>query len=94
MEFVALVLCFVVVLLKLIDEVTHPVHFHPLHALSCEVHYESYDLRGTVISDDLASYKLKNEAHYAILDKGYLVASLTLFYIAIILIYALCKGAI
>ena len=60
MEFIPLILHFTEVFLKLIDEVTHPVHLHPLHALSCEVYYESSDLCQLVLSDDLASYKMKN----------------------------------
>jgi hypothetical protein len=94
MEFIALVLCFMVVLLKLVDEVTRPVHLHPLHALSYEVYHEPNDLCLMVLSDDLASYKLASKVHCAILDRGYLVASLSLFYITIIFLYVLCQGAI
>jgi hypothetical protein len=58
MEFISLVLHFATFLLDIVDKVTHPVHLHPLHALSCEVYYESCDLCGMVLSDELAKYKL------------------------------------
>ena len=58
MEFIALILCFTIVLLELVDEETHLVHLHSFYALSCEVYYKSSDLCQTVLSDELASYKL------------------------------------
>jgi hypothetical protein len=94
MELVSLILCFTTVFLELVDEVAHPVHLHPLHALPCEVHHEPGDLRGVVLSDELASYKLASKAHCAILDRGYLVASLSLLNFVVCLLYALCQGAI
>jgi hypothetical protein len=58
MELVSLILCFVVVFLDLVDEVTPLINLHPLHAFSCEVHHEPGDLCGVVLSDDLVSYEL------------------------------------
>jgi len=60
MEFISLILCFTVVFFEFVNKVIRPVHFHPLHALSCEVYYESSDLCQLVLSDDLASYKMTN----------------------------------
>jgi hypothetical protein len=94
MEFIPLILRFATIFLELFDEVTRSVHLHPLHALSCEVYYESSDLCQTILSNELASYKMASEVHCAILDRGYLVVSLSLFYIAIILLYVLCHRAI
>ena len=94
MEFIPPILRFAAVFLKLVDEVNLPVHFHPLHALPSEVHYEASDLFWMVVSYDISSYKLESEVHCTILDRGYLVASLSIVYIAIILLYALCQGAI
>jgi hypothetical protein len=90
METIPLILPFVIVFLELVDEVTHLVHLHSLHALPSEVYYEPSDLCQTILSDELASYKLEREACCAILDRGYLVTLLSLFYITIILLYALC----
>jgi hypothetical protein len=94
MEFIPLILHFATVFLELVDEVARLVHLHPLHALPSEVHYEPSDLFRMVLSDEISIYKLASEAHYAILDRGYLVASLSLFYISIILLYASCQRAI
>jgi hypothetical protein len=47
-----------------------------------------------VLSDEIDSDKLARKTHCSILDRGYLVASLSLFYISIILLYALCQGVI
>jgi hypothetical protein len=47
-----------------------------------------------VLYDDLAIYKLAREAHCSILYRGYLVASLSLFYIAIILLYEMFQREI
>jgi len=63
MEFIPLIVRFTSVFLELVDEVTHPVHFHTLYALSYKVYYEPSDLCQTVLSDDLARYKLASEAH-------------------------------
>jgi hypothetical protein len=94
MEFIPLILCFAAVFLELVDEVTFPVHLHPLHALPNEVYYQPGDLCRTVLSEEISIYNLVSEAHFAILDRGYLVASLSLLYITIILLYALCQEAI
>jgi hypothetical protein len=42
-----------------------------------------------VLSDDLSNYKITSYVHCAILDGGYLVALLSLFYITIAFLYAL-----
>jgi hypothetical protein len=89
MEFIPLILRFMEVFLKLVDKVTHLVHLHPLHAFPSEVYCELGDLFQTILSDQLSSDKLASEVHCAILDRGYLVDSLSLFYITIILFYAL-----
>jgi hypothetical protein len=85
MEVIPLILRFMEVFLKLVDEVTHLVHLHPLHAFLSKVYYELSDLFQTVLSDQLASDKLASKVHCAILDRGYLVDFLSLFYITIIL---------
>jgi hypothetical protein len=85
-----MILHFTIVFLELIGEVTHPDHLDTLHSLPRKVHYEPSDLCWMVLSDKISNYKLEIEAHYAILDRGYPLASLSLFYIAIILLYALC----
>jgi hypothetical protein len=94
MELVSLILCFVEDFLELVDKVARPVHLHPLHTLSCKVHHEPSDLLGVVLSDNLAIYKLARKAHFTILDRGYLVASLSLLNFIICLLYALCQGVI
>jgi len=94
MEFIPLILGFAIVFLELVDELKHPVHLHNLYALPSEVHYEPSNLCWMVISDDLANCKLEIKAHCSILDRGYLVASLSFFYITIILLYVLCQGVI
>jgi hypothetical protein len=88
-ELVSLILCFTTIFLKLVDKVTQPIHFHSLHAFPCEVHHEPGDLCGVVLSDDLSISELEREVRYAILDIGYLVASLSLFYFFVCLFYAL-----
>jgi hypothetical protein len=93
-ELVSLMLLFTTVFIKLFDEVTRPVHLHPLHAFSYEVHHEPGDMRGAVLSYNLASYKLASESHCAILDRGYLVASLSLINFTICFLYALNQGVI
>jgi hypothetical protein len=93
-ELVSLILSFVAIFLEIIDEVTHPIHMHSLHAFSYKVHHEPNDLCGAILSYKLANYELASEAHYAILDRGYLVASLSLFNFPIILLDSLCHGAI
>jgi len=90
MELISLVLYFVIVLLNLIDEVTCPVHFHSFYTLPCKVYYKSSDLCQMILSNKIPSYKITREAHCSILDGVYLVASLSLFYITIVLLYALC----
>jgi hypothetical protein len=89
MELVSLILHFATIFLKLVDKVAHPIHLHPLHALPCEVHHESGDLRGVALSDDISRYKLESKVHYAILDRDYLVASLSLLKFVVYLLYAL-----
>jgi hypothetical protein len=54
MEFIPLILCFAKIFLELVDEVTLPVHLHPLHALPREVYYEPSDLCWTIIFGELA----------------------------------------
>jgi hypothetical protein len=76
MELVSLILSFTTVFLKLIDEVNRPIHLRSLHAFSYEVHHKPSDLCGVIFSYKLASYELESEAYCAILDRGYLVASL------------------
>jgi hypothetical protein len=93
-ELVSLILSFTTIFLKLVDEVACPVHVHSLHAFSCEVHHEPGDLCGMVLSYKLASYELASEAHCTILDRGYLVASLSFFNSVVSLLDALCQGAI
>jgi hypothetical protein len=93
-ELVSLILHFATVFLKLVDEVTHPIHLHPLHAFPCEVHHEPGDLRGVILSYNISSYELASEAHCTILDRGYLVASLSLLNFVVCLLDALCQGAI
>jgi hypothetical protein len=92
-EFVSFILRFTVVLLDFIDKVTHPIHLHSLHTFSSEVHHEPGDLCGVVLSYDLSSYELASEAHSAILDRGYLIASLSLFDFTLSLLDSLCQGA-
>jgi hypothetical protein len=89
-KLIALVLRFATVLLQLIDEVAHPVHLHPFDTLPCEVNYEPCDLCRTVLSDEISNDQLTRKVHCAILDGGYLVASLPLLYIAIVILDALC----
>ena len=67
---------------------------HPLHTFPYEVHHKLGDLCGAVLSDELASYELESEEHYTILDRGYLVASLSLLNFVVCLLDALCQGAI
>jgi hypothetical protein len=47
-----------------------------------------------IISYNISSYELEIEEYYAILDRGYLVASLSLLNFIVCLLYALCQGAI
>ena len=92
MEFVSLIPSFTKVFLNFIDEVTLPINLHSLHTFSYEVHHELDDLFGVVLSYKLASYELEIEAHCAILDRGYLVASLSLLNFSISLLDALRQG--
>jgi hypothetical protein len=94
MKLISLILRFAEVLLQLVDKVARPVHLHSFYTLPCKVYYELCNLSRTVLSEELANYKMTNEAHYAILDGGYLVASLSFLYIAIIFFNALCQGVI
>jgi hypothetical protein len=94
MEFIPMILCSATVFLDLIDEVTHPFHLHPLYALPNEVHYKPTDLCKMFLFDDIPIYNFASEAHCAILDGGYFIAWLSLFYITIILFYVLCQGLI
>jgi hypothetical protein len=93
-EPISLILCFAIVFLKFVDEVTCPIHLHSLHVFSYEVHHEPGDLCRAVHSYKLAKYELAREAYYAILDRGYLVALLSLFDLTISLLDALFQGAI
>jgi hypothetical protein len=93
-KLISLVLHFTAILLQLVDEVSHPIHLHPFDTLPCEFNYEPCDLCRIVLSDELASDQLTRKAHYAILDGGYLVASLSLIYITIGFLYSLHQGAI
>jgi len=70
------------------------MEFTPLILRFVAVYYKPSDLCQMVLSNELASYKLASKVHYTILDRGYLVALLPLFYITIILLYALFQGAI
>jgi hypothetical protein len=88
-ELISLILSFMTVFLELIDEVTRPIHLHSLHTFSCEVHHQPDDLCGEIISYNPASYEFESEAHYTILDRGYLVASLSLLEFSISLLDAL-----
>jgi len=94
MELISLILRFMVVFLELVDEVAHPIHLHPLHAFSCEVHHEPGDLHGAILSDKISSYKLASEAHYAILYRVYLVTYLSFFDFTICFLDAMCQGAV
>jgi hypothetical protein len=85
-ELVSLIVRLATVFLKIFDEVIHLIHFHPLHAFPCEVNHEPSDLCGAVLSDELANYELEIKAHFSILDRGYLVASLALFYFPVCLL--------
>jgi hypothetical protein len=89
-EFVSQILSFTAVFLKFIDEVTHPIHLHAFHTFSCEVHHEPGDLCGAVLPYDLSNYELESEVHCTILDRGYLVASLSLFDFIVSLLDAMC----
>ena len=89
-----MILRFMTVLLEPVDEVTHLVHLHSFYTLSFEVYYKSCDLCQMVLFYQLASYKMTSQVHCTILDGGYLVASLSLLYITIIILYALCQGVI
>jgi hypothetical protein len=90
----SLILIFVTVFLKFIDEVTRPINFHSLHTFSYEVHHEPGDLCGAVISYDISSSELESEVHYAILDRGYLVASLSFFNFVVCFLDALFQGVV
>jgi hypothetical protein len=92
-ELVSLILCFTTVFLKLVDEVTPNSSAFP-PCISLEVHHEPGDLCGVILSYKISSYELASEAHCTILDRGYLVASLSLFYFIVCLFYALCQGAV
>jgi hypothetical protein len=94
MELVSLILHFTTVFLKLVDEVACLVHLHPLHALPCEDYHEPSDLCGVVLYEEISNYNLASKVHYAILDRGYLVASLSLLNFVICFLYALCQGVI
>jgi len=76
-EPISLILSFTIFFLKLIDEVNRPIYLHSLHAFSCEVHHKLGDLDGAILSYKIYSYELASEVHYTILDRGYLVASLS-----------------
>jgi hypothetical protein len=82
------------ILLKFVDEVAGPIHLHPLHAFSYEVHHEPGDLSGVILSYKLPSYELAREVHYAILYRCYLLASFSLFYFIVCLLDVLCHGSI
>jgi len=88
-ELVSLILSFAKVFLDIIDELNHPIHLHPLHAFSCEFHHEPDDLHGAILSYNISIYDLASEAHCTILDRGYLIASLSLLDFSISLINAL-----
>jgi hypothetical protein len=90
MKLISLILRFTAVLLQLVDEVTHPVHLHSFYTLPYEVYYKSSDLCQTILFEEITSYKLTSYMHCTILDGGYLVASLSLLYITIDFLYALC----
>ena len=60
MKLIALVLCFMEILLQLIDEVAHPIHLHPFDAFSYEVDDEPHDLRWFVLPDELTSDQLES----------------------------------
>jgi hypothetical protein len=89
-ELIYLILSFTTVFLKLVDRVTCPIHVHSLHAFSCEVPHEPDYLCGAIVSYKLASYELASEAHYVVLDRGYLVASLSLLDFVVCLLDVLC----
>jgi hypothetical protein len=63
---------------------------HALHTFSCEVHHEPDDLFGEVLAYDLANYEFASEAHYFILDRGYLVTSLCFLNFFVSFLDALC----
>jgi hypothetical protein len=81
---------FTTVFLEIIDEVAHLIDLHPLHAFPYEFHHEPGDLREKVLSNELSSYKLASKVDYAILDRGYLVASLSLLKFFVCLLNLLC----
>jgi hypothetical protein len=60
MKLVALVLCFVTILLQLVDEVAHLVHLHPFDAFSCEVDDEPRDLLGSFLTDELTNDQMES----------------------------------
>ena len=93
-EFVSLILSFVVVFINFINEVTHPIHLHSLHTFSCEVHHEPNELCGAVLPNDISIYELASEAHCSILYRGYLVISLSFFYFFVRFLDALCQGSV
>jgi hypothetical protein len=82
-ELISIILSFATLLLELIDEVTRPIHLHALHTFFDKVHHEPSDLCGEVPSYQLSNYELVSDVHYAILDRGYLVAFLSFFKFAI-----------
>jgi hypothetical protein len=47
-----------------------------------------------VIPYELANYEFESEVHYALLYKGYLVASLSFFNFVVSFLDALCQGAV
>jgi hypothetical protein len=57
-KLVALFLCFMKILLQLVDEVARLVHLHPFNSLSYEVNDEPHDLRWSILPDELACYLL------------------------------------
>jgi hypothetical protein len=84
-ELIYLMLRFKIFFLKIFDEVTFPIHLHPLHAFPYDVYHEPSGLCGVVLSDDIANYELAIEVHYTIQDRGYL------FYFIICLLYACAR---
>ena len=94
MELVSLIVSFATIFLEFIDEVACPIHLHALHTFSYKVHHKPDDLSRAFLSYDISIYELASEEHCSILDRGYLIASLSFFNFVVILLDVLCQGAI
>jgi hypothetical protein len=58
-KLISLVLCFMTLLLQLVEEVARSVHLHLFDAISCEVDDEPHDLHRFVLPDELTNDQLE-----------------------------------